>query len=152
MELRLDLSRVAAFLRQCQDAAGQAWTASVAADSARAEEAASKAQEAADRALGVLARLGVEMGADEADAPGASLSLSELAALERVRDEAQSLAAGLRALLPLAERIDAARGRSLPEPVAGSAGLDLAEDLVQLLSRVELDLYGPGAALTGARE
>lgn len=64
----------------------------------------------------------------------------------------RALAAGLRELMPLAERIDAARGRALPEVVGGSAGLDLAEDLAQMVARLELEAYGPAAAVTGGRE
>lgn len=66
--------------------------------------------------------------------------------------DVRALAAGLRELLPLAERIDAARGRALAEVVGGSAGLDLAEDLAQMVARLELEAYGPAASVTGGRE
>jgi hypothetical protein len=100
--------------------------------------------------LTLLSRAGAE---DSPLAPDRDRSsLADLAALERVRPEAQDLADELRRLLPLAERIDKARGRALDRPVAGSAGLDLAEDIVQLLARIELDLHGPALAVTGGRE
>ena len=66
--------------------------------------------------------------------------------------DVRALAAGLRELLPIAERIDAARGRALAEVVGGSAGLDLAEDLAQMVARLELEAFGPAASVTGGRE
>lgn len=64
----------------------------------------------------------------------------------------RTLLDGLKSLLPIAERVDAERGRSLPEVVGGSAGVDLAEDLAQLIARLELELYGPSDRVTGGRE
>ena len=66
--------------------------------------------------------------------------------------DTRTLLAGVEALLPIAERIDAARGRALDRPVAGSAGLDLAEELAQLAARLQLEIHGPGERVTGGRE
>lgn len=66
--------------------------------------------------------------------------------------DARALLAGIEELLPIAERIDAARGRALERPVAGARGLDLAEALNQLRHRLRLEIHGPGAAITGGRE
>lgn len=54
----------------------------------------------------------------------------------------RELLAGLKALLPVAERVDAERGRSLDEVVGGSAGLDLAEDLAQMIARISMEIHG----------
>jgi hypothetical protein len=71
-----------------------------------------------------------------------SLSLSDLSALESVRPDLESLRTLLGQALTVAERIDEARGRSYPEPVGGSCGWDFAEEVNQLLARVELDSGG----------
>ena len=109
---------------------------------ARRAALADAAQEAEHAATACVKRL-LGMGAPVPGVPQERAGLADLLALEGARSDLLALAAGLRVLLPLAEKIDAARGRSLPDPVAGSCGLDLAEDLVQLLAQVELDLYGP---------
>lgn len=78
--------------------------------------------------------------------------LAELSRVERSRTEALALLQALRAALPAAEALDAARGDVLPAPVLGSRGLVWGEDLVQMIARLELELHGPSAAVTGARE
>jgi hypothetical protein len=69
-------------------------------------------------------------------------SLSDLSALESVKPDLESLRTLLGQALTVAERIDQARGRSYPEPVGGSRGWDFAEEVNQLLARVELDSGG----------
>jgi hypothetical protein len=86
-------------------------------------------------------RKGGELEAD-------SFSLSDLAALHSLGPDITNLRALLGQALTLAERIDEARGRSYPEPVGGSCGWDLAEEVNQLLARVEIDGVGaPGKGL-----
>ena len=106
---------------------------------------AESARESARAALGELLAAGAEVP-DQAPDP-APIPLHQLDT-----PDVRALAAGLRELLPIAERIDAARGRALPEVVGGSAGLDLAEDLAQMVARLELEAYGPAASVTGGRE
>jgi hypothetical protein len=69
-------------------------------------------------------------------------SLSDLSALESVKPDLETLRGLLGQALTVAERIDEARGRSYPEPVGGSCGWDFAEEVNQLLARVELDSGG----------
>lgn len=71
-----------------------------------------------------------------------ALSLSDLAALETVRPDLQELRQLLGKALSVAERIDEARGKSYPDPIGGSCGWDFAEEVNQLLARVELEI-GP---------
>ena len=84
--------------------------------------------------------------------PAQTNPLAELARVERSRAEALALLDALRAALPRAEALEQARGDVLDAPIGGSAGLVWGEDLVQLIARLELELYGPGSAVTGARE
>lgn len=84
--------------------------------------------------------------------PAQTNPLAELARVERSRSEALALLEALRATLPKAEALDQARGDVLNAPVGGSAGLVWGEDLVQMIARLELELFGPGSAVTGARE
>jgi hypothetical protein len=92
-----------------------------------------------------------DLGAHEDQQAKASLS-NPIPFLLLDTPDVRELLSGLQSLLPVAERIDAARGRSLEAPVGGSLGCDLAEDLAQLIARLELELYGPSERVTGGRE
>lgn len=66
--------------------------------------------------------------------------------------DTRALLAGVEALLPIAERIDAARGRAMEKPIAGRRGLDLAATVGELAARLRLEIHGPGERVTGGRE
>ena len=58
--------------------------------------------------------------------------------------DVRALLDGLRGLVPLADRIDEARGRSLDEAFPGDVkGLDLADALHSLVLRLEGEVCGP---------
>lgn len=111
------------------------------------EEQIDQAAESARAVVGGLQALGAK--ADETTAAALAYPIPFL---KLDTPDVRELLAGLQVLLPVAERIDASRGRSLDEPVGGSAGCDIAEDLAQLIARLELELWGPGAGVTGGRE
>lgn len=104
---------------------------------ARAGAAIMRGLEAAE---GAMKAAGIEPG--EAGAAHSDLDLSELAALEAGRQEAALLAQKLAELLPLAEKLDQVRGRSVkasiplgPDEVAGNDTADILNDLrLRLLS------------------
>lgn len=104
-------------------------------------------------ALKELASLGVRPS--EAVRPRVGLKhgdLGQLRKLETSRAEALALLDALRAALPLAEALDEKRGDVLAEPVAGYRGLEWGERLLQAVCGLELELYGPGEAVTKGRE
>lgn len=73
------------------------------------------------------------------------LDLSTLSQMQELGPDMAALAGHLRAALEVAERVDEARGRCLPEPVGGTRGTDLAEEVYQLLCMVENQMLGtPG--------
>jgi hypothetical protein len=118
-----------------------------------AEEVLRSAGRDSAEALKELASLGVRPSEAVRPRVGSrSGDLGQLMKLENSRPEALALLDALRAALPLAEALDEKRGDVLDEPVGGSAGLVWGEDLVQLKSKLELELFGPGEAVTGARE
>lgn len=151
-----EIARALAHLQVITRAAGNAWAAAdragfvedAAARGALIAECATEAKLAlreADAARNALASMGAT--------PPPPLDLATAIPLDQLdTEDTRALLVGLGALLPIAERIDAARGRSLPEPVGGSAGVDLAEDLAQMIARLELEIYGPAASVTGGRE
>lgn len=90
---------------------------------------------------------------DKGDAPvKPSNPLAELAKVENSRSEALALLDALRHAHQLAEALDAKRGDVLETPVGGSAGLVWGDRLIQAVCGLELELYGPGESITGARE
>lgn len=66
--------------------------------------------------------------------------------------DVRALLTALEALLPVAERIDAHRGRSVGRVVGMTAGTDVAYRLGALVAGLRLDLFGPSDAVTGGRE
>jgi len=110
----------------------------------------SMADEAAENARAIVGSL-QRLGAHESEQAAAALA-HPIPFLKLDTPNVRELLAGLKALLPVAERVDAERGRSLPEVVGGSAGMDLAENLAQLIARLSLELYGPAQSVTGGRE
>lgn len=149
------LTRAAAHVSAAQIAAQDAgsyagrvsWATDRAAADGLAEEAraaALLAERQAFAALDLLRELG---------ATGEAPDLSRAVPFHLLdTPDVRRLLAGLRELLPIAERIDAERGRAWPEVVGGSAGLDLAEAVAQMVARLELEAYGPAASVTGGRE
>lgn len=103
-------------------------------------------------ALALLRGLGVTPPREAQPRPVPKNPLAELRKLDASRSEALTLLEALRATLPAAEALDAARGNALDAPVLGSRGLVWGEDLVQMIARLELELFGPSAAVTGSRE
>ena len=157
----INLDLVAAQVQEAQDSAGFAWQLSqrfhhATTDEARSElvtkasAEAKKATHAAREALETLQNAGAVL-ADRVAKP-ASNPLAELARVENSRSEALALLDALRHALTLAEALDAKRGDVLPEPVGGYRGLVWGEDLVQLKSKLELELFGPSEMVTGSRE
>lgn len=58
--------------------------------------------------------------------------------------DVRALLDAVRALVPLAERVDQARGRWYPDaPPTDTKGTDLAETLHQLACRLHLEAFGP---------
>lgn len=142
-----ELDRLQTHAIAAMRAGGRAWHAAREAGSLEGEALAKEARENARAIVGGLQRL----GAHESDQAAAALA-HPIPFLKLDTPSVRELLAGLEALLPVAERVDAERGRSLPEVVGGSAGLDLAEDLAQLIARLSLELYGPARSVTGGRE
>ena len=102
--------------------------------------------------LSELGRVLMSLTQNYAPAPVASNPLAELARVENSRSEALALLDALRTAHQLAEALDAKRGDVLDTPVNGSAGLVWGEDLIQLQSKLELEIFGPSDRVTGARE
>ena len=116
-----------------------------------AREAAMLAGKKAGECLALLRGLGADTPTQRG-MRAASNPLAELARVENSRTEALALLDALRAALPLAEALDAKRGDVIDEPIGGSAGLVWGDRLVQAVCGLELELFGPGEAVTGARE
>lgn len=66
--------------------------------------------------------------------------------------DTRELLAGLEALVPVAERIDRARGRVVALRSGKTFPGDLGAQLGQLKSRVALEVRGPGGGVTGGLE
>lgn len=66
--------------------------------------------------------------------------------------DARALLAGLEELLPIAERVDARRGRTIRRKNGQAEGGDVAAYLNQLRHRLMLEIHGPGERVTGGRE
>lgn len=113
----------------------------------KGEEMARSATENVRAMVGILHQLGAH---EDQQAAAALAHPIPFHALDT--PDVRQLLAGLEALLPVAERVDAARGRAGEVVIGGSAGLDLAEDMAQLIARISLEVHGPGEAVTGARE
>lgn len=92
-----------------------------------------------------LRRAGVE-SSDMAGHGGPSLDVGELRELEQGCSEALELAAALRGLLPLAEKLDRARGHvvtdAIPLQPGETASVDTAELLSDLCYRLEQEVGG----------
>ena len=109
-----------------------------------------QADQAAENARAIVASLQA-LGARESSQAAAALAHPiPFHALDT--PEVRDMLTSLQAILPVAEKIDAARGRALEAPVGGSAGCDLAEDVAQMIARLELEIYGPAPSVTRGRE
>ncbi|WP_395089407.1 hypothetical protein [Armatimonas sp.] len=158
-----DLDRIALAVQEAQDSAGFAWQLTqryqrATTDDARAElvtlasAEAKKATHAAREALESLQDAGAVLPDKGAAPVKPSNPLAELSRVESSRSEALALLDALRHALTLAEALDAKRGDVLDVPVGGSAGLVWGDRVLQAVCGLELELYGPGEAVTGARE
>ena len=138
-----DLDRAAAL---CGQAEALALTARAFVRHSRHQEAEQSASDAA--AAAGEARLALEsLGAAEpANVPSNPVPLHLLDTAE-----ARELHRRLDELLPLADALDARRGRqiNLRGRVEGS---DVRQTLGRLVARLQLEVYGPGVAVTGGRE
>jgi hypothetical protein len=129
------------------------------AKNAKGQELAAEASEALRLVCCGLEALGATTPTQRA-IRAASNPLAELARVESSRPEALALLDALRTAHQLAEALDAKRGDVLAEPIGGSAdegsnlhrGLVWGDRLLQAVCGLELELYGPGEAVTGARE
>lgn len=104
--------------------------------------ASDAAQDAADKATDALRRLRAAGAPPEAfdGVPDSNpLRLDQLDT-----PDVRALLDGVAALLPLAEKVDQARGRWYPDaPASDTKGTDLAETLHLLACRLHLEVYGP---------
>ncbi len=113
-------------------------------DAAPAAESAEEGLQRAARLLTPLTGQPESAGkARENNGIKEAFSLSDLSALHSLGPDLTELRGLLGQALSVAERIDEARGQSYPESIGGSCGWDLAEEVNQLLARVELDSSGP---------
>ena len=138
-----ELERVAGHVHAAMRAATTAHVLSMPGappeDVAQAWEHAKGAATEAGHALGLLGSLGARPVAVPVAEP------IPLALLDT--PDARELLRLLREALPVAERLDQARGRALPPgfPLAEgeTAGCDLAETLGYVALRLETEIYGP---------
>ena len=118
---------------------------------ATAQEQGKRASQALVKVCQGLEKLGAQDRAPLVK-PAQTNPLAELTRVENSRSEALALLDALRTAHQLAEALDAKRGDVLAEPIGGSAGLVWGDRLLQAVCGLELELYGPGEAVTGARE
>ena len=137
-----DEGKAAYHLERAYLAATAAWGAAVKTGNRLAIETAQESLNAIKQAQCHLPRVA---------APGLTadaFDLSDLAVMRDLGPDFTELRGRLGQALDIAERIDQARGRSYPEKIGGSCGWDLAEEVSQLLARVELAAEGaPGKGL-----
>jgi hypothetical protein len=113
-------------------------------DAAEAHQRRLEAQEAAAEALGTLRDLGAER---HQSAAGSVQAVRPIDLMQLDTPDTRKLLGLLEEAQTVAERIDAARGRALPEGIplqAGeSRGTDLAESISYLALRVRGEVCGP---------
>ncbi|WP_395089404.1 hypothetical protein [Armatimonas sp.] len=132
-----ELDRLQTHAIAAMRAGSRAWHAARESGSLDGEALAKEARENARAIVRGLQAL----GACESDQAAAALSHPiPFHALDT--PDVRALLAGLEKLLPVAERVDAARGRSLGSVIGGSAGCDVAEDLSLLIARLSLEAHG----------
>ncbi len=134
-----ELSSAARSARQAQRLALTAVALCQVGDVSKAEEAA---EEAAGKAGDTLRRLRL------AGVPAEALSNVTAAPPLRLDQldtpDVRALLDGIIALVPLAEKVDQARGRWYPDaPATDTKGTDLAETLHLLACRLHLEAFGP---------
>ena len=138
-----ELDRIAALCgtaeRHCADAQRLAYSRRF----EEAEAAAGQAGEAAGWARLALESLGAKppTGVVAGAVPFHLLDTPDVRELLGVLERA----------MPIALRIDQARGRVV-DTRQGVLGIDVAEALGQLVAKLALDVRGPGVAVTGGRE
>ena len=102
----------------------------------------------ADDAIALTVAALLESGADDEGQRIADEFAMEIPFHALVPPDLEPLRESLLAARALADRVDTARGRAH----ADGEGLDLGDSVRMLLARVELELRGPDAAVTGGRE
>ncbi len=132
-----DPARAALHLERAYTASAEAWGAAVKTGNLKAIEKAQAALDAVKQAQTHLPPAAVATLP-----PASTLDLGQLSQMQELAPDLAELAGHLKAALQVAERIDLARGRSAPEPVGGSFGWDLAEEVNQLLAAVENQQLG----------
>ena len=145
-----ELERVAGHVHTAMRAATMAHVLSMpgapAEDAAQAWEHAKAAATEAGHALGRLNAL----GARATPVPSHPVPLHLLDT-----PDARELLALLRQAVPVAERLDQARGRAFPAAVKllphETRGLDLAETLAELALRLKIEVEGPSDRRQGVR-
>lgn len=142
-ELRAESARAAFHLERAYKLSALSWGACVQSGRRDLADAACNALDAVKQAQRHLPRVEESAGeVREKCGTEETFSLSDLSALHSLGPDMSELRQLLGQALSVAERIDESRGRSYPEPVGGSCGWDLAEEVNQLLARVELDSGG----------
>ena len=142
-----ELDRLQTHAIAAMRAGSRAWHA---ARSAHSLEGEALSNEATENARAIVRGLQA-LGACESDQAAAALSHPiPFHALDT--PDVRDLLTGLERLLPVAERVDAARGRAGESVIGGSAGFDVAEDLAQMIARLSLEVFGPSEAVTKGRE
>lgn len=130
------LYRIADALREAGVRFGACWR-----DGAHqeADDAAARIDQLSHQLHARLALAGYPLGVPE---QASGLDLRTLAALDT--PEARELLAGLQSLLPLAEEVDAQRGRVAPPALPGEpTGTDYAESVAGLALRLLREVEGP---------
>lgn len=137
---RLILERIAVHLRELQSALGAAYL-HLPGQVEAAREILSEACDTSNTAAALLIAGGIHVGAPTPS----RLDLSQLATLDS--PEARELHRRLMELIPLAETVDASRGRTMGssfQPLPGeSRGTDIAETLSLLVLRLQDETVGP---------
>ena len=142
-----ELDRLQTHAIAAMRAGSRAWHAAREAGSLDGEALAKEARESARAIVGGLQALGAH---EDKQAAAALSHPIPFHALDT--PDVRQLLAGLEALLPVAERVDASRGRAGESVIGGSAGFDVAEDLAQMIARLSLEIHGPALTVTGGRE
>lgn len=136
------LARVAIHVRQIQENAGVALLYVMHREAAAAEPQLREVCDIASQIAHVLVRNGVRL---PSVSKRTALDLGELARLDS--PEARELHRRLTDLMPLAEAVDAGRGRTMGEdyePMPGeSRGTDIAETLSLMVLRLKNETQGP---------
>lgn len=138
-----DLDRAAALCGQAEKMALTAQVYARRGQTHEAEQSASDTAAAAGEARLLLESLGAATPAHVPSNP-VPLHLLDI-------DEARRLLAKVEELLPLADAVDARRGRTM-RLRGHTEGCDVRVTVERLAARLRLEVHGPGVAVTGGRE